>query len=95
MVVEADEDVLRLDVAMDELDLVRRIERLRDRLEDAQRPRRLELARHDEVLERRAANEAHGDEQRAVDLAGLVDGDDVRVVDGRLDLALAPEALAK
>ena len=43
-------------------------------------------------LEVRALDVAHGDEQDAIDLAGLVDGQDVGVVDGRRHLRLALEA---
>jgi hypothetical protein len=95
VVAQAHEDVLGLDVAMDEVDLVGGVERLRDGLEEPQRAGSLELSRDDEVLQRGPPHEAHRDEQGAVDLAGLVDGDDVRVVDGRLDLPLAAEPLAE
>ena len=38
------------------------------------------------------ADVAHGEEEAVLGLAGLVDGDDVRVVERRLDLALAPRS---
>ena len=44
MVARADEDVLRLDVAVDQPGLVRGVERVGDRVQDPQRPRALELA---------------------------------------------------
>ena len=43
-------------------------------------------------LEILALDVAHGDEEIAVDLAGLVDGQDVGVIDGRRHLRLAQEA---
>ena len=42
-----------------------------------------------------ALDVAHGDEEDAVDLAGLVDRQDVRVVDGRRHLRLALESRAE
>ena len=63
--------------------------------QEPQRARAVELAGDDQVLERRPADQAHRDEQPLVDLAGLVDRDDVRVVERRLDAALAAEALAE
>ena len=90
-----DEDVLRLDVAMDEPRCVRGVECRRDRCEQAQRAGGVELARVDEVLQRVAAHVAHREIQAVLGLAGVVDRDDVRVVERRLDLALAAEARAE
>jgi hypothetical protein len=95
VVTPADEDVLRLDVAVDQAGLVRRIERLGDRCEDPDRPAGIQLPRHDHVLQVRPSDQPHGDEHALVAVAGLVDGDDVRVVDVRLELPLAPKALAE
>ena len=50
---------------------------------------------HDHVGERRAVDEAHRDEHEPVGLAGLVDGDDVRVVERGGVAALEAEALAE
>ena len=61
--------------------------------EDLQRPGDVELAGVDQVLQRLPAHEPHRDEQALLGLARLVDGDDVRMLQARLDLALAPEAL--
>ena len=63
--------------------------------EDPDRPAGVELARDDHVLQVRPADQPHGDEDALVAVARLVDGDDVRVVDVRLELALAPEPLAE
>ena len=54
VVVGPDEDVLRLDVAVDEPDVVRGVERVGDLGEDAQGAARVELPREDQVLQRRA-----------------------------------------
>ena len=47
------------------------------------------------LLEVRALDIAHGDEKQAVGLAGLVDGDDVRVVDRGCELGLFEKPLAE
>ena len=63
---------------------VRRVQRSRDRRQQRQRPRRLEHALVAEHLPQvRALDEAHGDEQPALGLPGLVDGNHVRVVEAR------------
>ena len=95
MIATADQDVLRLDVAVDQARLVRGVERLGDRVQDPQRAPGVELARDDHVLQVRPADDAHGQEQAVIRLAGLVDRDDVRVVDRGLQQALAAEALAE
>jgi hypothetical protein len=92
LVTAADQDVLRLDVAVDQAGLMRRVERAGRRGEDPQRPAGVELACHDQVLQVGAAHEPHRDEEATVGLARVEDRDDVRVVDARLDLALPLEA---
>ena len=49
----------------------------------------------DHVLQGRPADQPHREEEAVLGLAGLVDGDDVRVVDRGLEQALAAEALAE
>ena len=61
----------------------------RDRLLLGQRPLR------EQLFELGAVDEAHRDVQLAGDLAGVVDGDDVRVVDRGGQPRLAQEALAE
>ena len=95
VVAGADEHVLGLDVAVDEPFDVRGVERLGHLREQPQRPPVVELAAHDQVLERRSLDHAHREEQPAIGLTGLVDGDDVGVVEGGLQQALATEALAE
>jgi hypothetical protein len=91
-----DEDVGRLDVAVHEAERVRGGEAGRDLGHDphgvcgVERP-----VGADERAEVGALDEAHGQEERPFDLAGLVDRDDVRVVDRGRELRLALEALAE
>ncbi len=95
VVAGADEHVLRLDVAVDQPLRVRGVERLGHLREQAQRPPVVELAPQDQILERGALDHAHREEQPVVGLAGLIHGDDVGVVEGGLQQALAAEALAE
>ena len=91
-----DEDVRGLDVAVDEALLVRGVERLGDLGEELDRALRLErTVLRDELGEVGALDVAHGEEEHAVLLARLVDGDDVRVVERGGDPRLAQEALAE
>ena len=87
-----DEHVGRLDVAVDEARGMGGIERRGDLAEQGDRRRRLERALAQPALEVGAIDEAHGQEVAAVPLAGLVDGDDVGMVDGGGHLRLAQEA---
>ena len=99
----ADQDVLRLDVAMDDLPLVRGAKRTRDldrvgdRLGDLEWP----LAA-DQLLQRFALDVLEHDVRRADTglvgvlgglLAGVDDGDDVRMIESRDGARLATEAL--
>jgi hypothetical protein len=89
-----DEDVVRLDVAVDdpvtvrEAERVENLERVRDRLRDGER-----AAGEDELLEAAALDHLHGDVVRALCFAAVVDRDDVRVRERCGRLRLAPEAL--
>ena len=85
MVACADEDVLRLHIAVDQPRLVRRVERVGDVREDVERAVGVELARADQVAQPRAAHELHREEQADLALAGLVDRDDVRVIEPGLE----------
>ena len=83
-----------LDVAMDEPRLVRRFERRRDRCEQLVRP--LGVERPFPVQQRSEIfpfDEAHGQVEHAVRLAGVVDRDHVGVVDRRRQPRLRQEAL--
>ena len=89
-----DQDVGRLDVAVDEPELVRTIEpvgHLADHHDGERRAERL-LGLLQHRAEIAAFDEPHVQIQPAVDLAVSVDGDDVGIVDARGHLRLAAEA---
>ena len=91
--VRPDDDVLGLDVAVHDAQLVglaeragylsREVEYLVERRDAGGHP----------VAQRPSLDEFHGDERRPVDLVDLVDGGDVGMVDGGRGLSLADEAL--
>ena len=92
----AEQDVRRLDVAVDEPLLVRGVERARDLLEDPDGIDGLEAAaRAEQRVQVGARHVAHRDVEVAVLLLGLVHGHDVGMVDPRGEARLALEALAK
>ena len=80
--VGAHHDVLRLDVAMHDAGGVRGGERLGELRADAAPPSRSAGAA-DQRVERLALDELRREEPAVVELADLVDGDDVRVVERR------------
>ena len=85
-----EQDVGRLDVAVDEPEPVRRVERARDLAAD--RDGAIELqrpGRAQQPSEVRVLDMAHGDVEHAVGLARVVDRDHVRVVDARRHPRLA------
>ena len=91
-----DQDVGRLDVAVDEILLVRRVERLGDLGEELDRSlggERTVLG--NELREVVALDVAHGEEEDTAIFARLVDGDDVGMVERGRDPRLAQEALAE
>ena len=91
-----DHHVGRLDVAMDHLARVGGVERARDLLEDRERLVRIvRAALLDQLLEVGPLHVAHRDVDEALVIAGVVDRDDVRVVDRGDRLRLADEALAE
>ena len=91
-----DHHVRRLHVAVDHLARVRGVERARDLLEDRERlVRVVRAALLDQLLEVGALHVAHRDVDEALVVAGVVDRDDVRVVDRGDRLRLADEALAE
>jgi hypothetical protein len=80
--VNGQQDVARLDVAMYEGLLVRGVQCVRHLGQDSHGPLWLEWpVGLDGVLEGGAGDVSHRDEQNAVRLTGLVDGDDVGVVE--------------
>jgi hypothetical protein len=85
-----EEEIRRLEVAVDDADVVGGRERL-GRLEDPPQrpPRRHRPALGEQSLEVGAAHELHGDPRLLVVLAGAVDADDARVIDRRERARLA------
>ena len=88
-----EQDVGRLDVAVDHVGGMGRVERVGHRGEDGDGIVDGDGARGDEVAQR-ARGQPGGDVELAVDLAHPVDRDDVGVVQGGQHAALATEALA-
>ena len=81
VVAGAHEHVLGLHVAVDQFLRVRGVERLRHLREQAQRAPVVELAAHDQLLERGTLHHPHREEQTLVGLTGLIHRDDVGVVE--------------
>jgi hypothetical protein len=91
-----EEDVGGLHVPMHQPAFVRGVERARHLLDELECSRRYERAfGMQQRLQVGALDVAHRDVEQAVDLARLVDGDDVRVIEGGGELRLAQEAQAK
>ena len=91
-----EQDVGGLDVAVQHPASVGRVERGADLADDARGPERLDAPlRGDQRAQVGALDETHHDEEHAVLVAGIEDGDDVRVVDRGRDPRLAPKALAE
>ena len=90
-----DEDVLRLDVAVDDVHLVRRLDGARDLRADVQRARDVQLPLAvDELAELDPLEVLHHEEERAVGGGpGVGDVDDVGVRDLRGGARLAPQPL--
>ena len=95
VVLGGDEDVRRLDVAMDQFPLVSGVQGARDLGDEMGSTLGLERAAIDRVAQVRPLHPAHRDEQDPVLLAGLVDRDHIRVIDRSGDHPFAPEPLAK
>ena len=92
----ADEDVRRLDVAVDDAGVVRGVERIGDF--DAERQHRVQrqaAALGDSLLQRDAFQVLHDDEGAAVLLADVVNRADVGVVQRRRGSGLAAEAIQR
>ena len=91
-----DEDVRRLDVAMDEAAAVGGVERIGDLRCDRDRTSRIQRAfATEQCLQVRPDDEAHRDEQAPVCLTRLVDRNHVGVVEPCREPGLAKQPLAK
>jgi hypothetical protein len=91
-----DQDVRGLHVTVDEIAVVRGVERGRSLLDDRQRLlERQPAAFFDHALQIVPVDVTHRDVEQAVGLAGVVDRDDVRVFDRGNELRLANEAFAE
>ena len=96
MLLLVEEDVRGLDVAVDEPARVRSVERARDLATDGERPLRLERAfLGEQRLQFAAGDVAHSQVELPVDLAGVVDRDNVRVLERSCNLRLRQEPLAE
>jgi hypothetical protein len=78
-----DEDIRGLDVAVDDLARMRRVQRVCHLNRDVDEHVHRHRFSVDQVAERLAFEQLHGDELRALELVDLVDGADVRVVQRR------------
>ena len=84
-----------LHVAMHETARMGRIQGTRQLRQDADRVGRIQTAASESLVQVMPLDVSHGDEEEVVGRAGLVDRDDVRVVDRRRELRLAEEAVAE
>ena len=80
LVVAVDQDILRLDVAMDDARLVGLVERQSNAADERRLLPDGDSAHPPPAQHRLALDELHGQVALAVDLAGFVDADDVRVL---------------
>ena len=81
--VRADHDVGRFQIAMDDAARVRRRQRIGDRNGDSQHLAEAHTVPRNERIEALPAHVLHHDEIVAVGRLDLVDGDDVRMIEGR------------
>jgi hypothetical protein len=87
-----DEQIGRLDVAVDDPGGVRSLERVGDFDRERQQQIDLERAPGDAMLQRRPVEELHHEECAAVLFADVVDSADVGMVQRRCGPRLAPES---
>ena len=85
-------DVARLEIAMRDLFLMRRRERIGQRYRDLQEFLNQHPAGHHEVAQRASIHQLHGQEANAVGFLGRMDRDDVRVVESGDGASFAIEA---
>ena len=87
-----DENVRWLDVAIDNACGVSGIEGVSDFIGEQEKDFRFKRTPCKALIERNAIQKLHCDERLPVLLANIVNGADVRMVQGRGSLSLAPEA---
>ena len=85
-----EQQVLRLDVAVDDAPVVGELQRVAQRRHDGQRLFRRELSRAQKLAQIHAVHKFHEQEIKSARLAEVIDGDDVRMVQARR--APAPRA---
>ena len=88
-----EQDVCRLHIPVDEAGCMSRIESTAHLFGDTNRLLGERIATHSqELVQARARDVAHGEKQNAVRVAGIEDGNDVRMVERSSELGLAQEA---
>ena len=90
-----EENVRRLDVAMNNAFAVRSVQSLGNVERDRDNTVHLQRLRPDEVLKRGALEKLHRDERPAIVFADLVNGADVRVIQGRCSPGLKTKPLER
>ena len=88
-------DVARLQIAVDDARIVRDGQAVGDLAGDLDHARGLQPLPLDRAVERLTGDELHDDERPAVQLADVVDGDDIRVVEQGRQPGLTREALGR
>ena len=88
-------DVARLQIAVDDARIVRDRQTVGDLAGDLDHARGLQPLPLDRAVERLPGDELHDDERPAVQVADVVDGDDVRVVEQGRQPRLARQALGR
>ena len=90
-----DEDVRRLDVAVDDPLAVGRVQCVGNLNGDVEQGLAVQRAAGNAVLQRLAIQELHGNEWLSLGLADLIDGADVGMIERRCRAGLAAEALQR
>lgn len=94
-VVPCDKDIRRLDIAVHQPRFVSGVQRQGHLLDDVHRTGGRQRAGSQHRLEISPLDEAHGHEEPAVDLAEIVDRDDVRFLESRRDAGLPTESFGE
>ena len=92
MAADGDEQICRLDVAVNDAGGMRSLERIGDLDREPQQPTDLERAFADAMLQRHPVEELHDEKSAAVLLADVVHSANVGVIQGRGGPRLAPES---